>query len=190
MLENKAEEIIKALRCSGSPGGPESCDGCPYKFREQLPKELWGEHGGKYVDGCDTDKIVLDAADLLEKLMAENEALKTKLWPEYCQDMAEYSCPRVARLRQEIDHLREVTKIIGEDTNVPTKWVSVEKRMPEPGEPVLCHCADGKLRVMSWDHIFENWNFAIIYGHCHTLSCGSATHWQPLPEPPSTEGVE
>lgn len=76
MLENKTEEIIKALRCSGSPGDPESCDGCPYLFREQLPKELWGEHGGKYVEGCDTDKIVLDAADLLEKLIAENKVLR------------------------------------------------------------------------------------------------------------------
>lgn len=78
MPENKAEEIIKALRCSGSPGGPESCDGCPYLFREQLPKELWGEHGGRYVDGCDTDRIVLEAADLLEKLVATKERMDVK----------------------------------------------------------------------------------------------------------------
>lgn len=78
MLENKAEKIIKALRCSGSPGGPESCDGCPYKFREQLPEELWGEHGGKYVEGCDTDRIVLEAADLLEKLVATKERMDVK----------------------------------------------------------------------------------------------------------------
>lgn len=180
MHENKTEEIIKAPRCSGSPGGSESCDGCPYKFREELPKELWGEHGGKYVEGCDTDKIVLDAADLLEKLVAENEALKTKLWPEYCQDMAEYSCPRVVQLRQEIDHLRDLTKMV-------PRWVSVKERLPGEQGRYLCNVKSFAFPGRTYISILQYDKYGFREGNIYT---DDVTHWQPLPEPPSTEEVE
>lgn len=177
MPENKAEEIIKALRCSGSPGGPESCDGCPYVFLERLPKDVRGAFGREYLESCDTDRIVLEAADLLESLLAENEALKTKLWPEYCQDMAEYSCPRVLQLRQENEHLREVAKMAGKDINVPTKWVSVRDRFPMEGEMVLAFSQQDGTNIAKYV------GFGGFLVQCADIWRHPArvTHWMELP---------
>lgn len=73
----------------------------------------------------------------------------------------------------------------GEDTNVPTKWISVEDRLPEPTQNVLvCKTFRGKpyvdigcvidaetCRCASDEYIIKPW--------LHRL-----THWMPLPEPP------
>ena len=52
-------EIIQALRCISRPAGTRSCYCCKY-YSDRL--------------GCDADRIWNDAADLIERLTAENEA--------------------------------------------------------------------------------------------------------------------
>lgn len=54
------KDIIRALRCISTPGGPESCEGCAYSVKKRMD-------GEEYIR-CDFDKIGLDAADLLELL--------------------------------------------------------------------------------------------------------------------------
>lgn len=60
--------VIKALRCTATAGVHGNCDGCPYWIQEELPRELWEEFGATYTEGCDIDRVALDAADLLETL--------------------------------------------------------------------------------------------------------------------------
>ena len=67
------KEIIRALRCTSTPGGLyEDCTGCPYYRKEQLDAELKEKLGVDTWPSCDVDKVGMDAADLIERLTAEN----------------------------------------------------------------------------------------------------------------------
>lgn len=71
---NRAEEIVKALRCSASvPRAERSCEGCKYRVLDEYdgkfpcPPDIEID-GKKYYEGCDCDQIVMDAADMIEEL--------------------------------------------------------------------------------------------------------------------------
>ena len=69
-------EIIAALRCCSAPGGNTGdCENCPYYIREQLSEELAEKLGTEEWTSCDVDKVGMDAADLIERLIAENVVL-------------------------------------------------------------------------------------------------------------------
>ena len=74
------KEIIQALRCTSTPGGPtEDCEKCPYWKTEQLTAEQKEKLGVDTWTSCDVDKVGMDAADLIERLTAENAALREKV---------------------------------------------------------------------------------------------------------------
>ena len=74
------EDIIRALRCISTPGDHTSnCEQCPYWKKEQLNGRLKEESGTDTWTSCDIDKVGLDAADRIERLEAENKALRAKL---------------------------------------------------------------------------------------------------------------
>ena len=74
------KEIIQALRCTSTPGDHASnCEQCPYWKKEQLDGRLKEKLGTDTWASCDIDKIGLDAADLIERLTAENAALLEKV---------------------------------------------------------------------------------------------------------------
>lgn len=73
----EVKELVKALRCSATPGGAESCAGCSYRVVDRVSDEDAAKYGfvpGAEFESCDTDRMALDAADLLEKLNAERDA--------------------------------------------------------------------------------------------------------------------
>lgn len=73
----KDKEIIQALRCTSTPGSlHEDCTGCPYYRKEQLDAELKEKLGVDTWPSCDVNKVGMDAADLIERLTAENTALR------------------------------------------------------------------------------------------------------------------
>lgn len=75
------EEIVQALRCTSTPGDHASnCEQCPYWKKEQLDGRLKEKLGTDTWASCDIDKIGLDAADLIERLTAENAAPREKNW--------------------------------------------------------------------------------------------------------------
>lgn len=56
------EEVIKALRCSSAPAG--ECKGeCKYR----TSREIEIEGIVRVIEGCDCDRIAMDAAELLEE---------------------------------------------------------------------------------------------------------------------------
>lgn len=70
------KEIIQALRCTSTPGGlQEDCTGCTYYRKEQLDAELKEKLGVDTWPSCDVNKVGMDAADLIERLTAENVIL-------------------------------------------------------------------------------------------------------------------
>lgn len=73
------KEIVQALRCTSKPGDHTSnCEQCPYWKKEQLNGRLKEKLGTDTWTSCDIDKVGLDAADLIERLTAENAALREK----------------------------------------------------------------------------------------------------------------
>ena len=69
------QEIVQALRCISTPGDHTSnCEQCPYWKKEQLNGRLKEKLGTETWTSCDVDKVGMDAADLIERLTAENEA--------------------------------------------------------------------------------------------------------------------
>ena len=74
------KEIVQALRCTSTPGDHTSnCEQCPYWKKEQLNGQLKEKLGTDTWASCDIDKVGLDAADLIERLTAENAALREKV---------------------------------------------------------------------------------------------------------------
>lgn len=74
------QEIVQALRCTSTPGGPTGdCEKCPYWKTEQLTAEQKEKLGVDTWTSCDVDKVGMDAADLIERLTAENAALREKV---------------------------------------------------------------------------------------------------------------
>lgn len=74
------KEIVQALRCTSTPGGPTGdCEKCPYWKTEQLTAEQKEKPGVDTWTSCDVDKVGMDAADLIERLTAENAALREKV---------------------------------------------------------------------------------------------------------------
>ena len=74
------QEIVQALRCTSTPGEfPEDCTGCSYYRKEQLGAEMKEKLGVDTWPSCDTNKVGMDAADLIERLPAENAALREQV---------------------------------------------------------------------------------------------------------------
>ena len=74
------QEIVQALRCTSTPGSlHEDCTGCPYYRKEKLDAELKEKLGVDTWPSCDVNKVGMDAADLIERLTAENAALREKV---------------------------------------------------------------------------------------------------------------
>ena len=74
------QETVQALRCTSTPGSlHEDCTGCPYYRKEKLDAELKEKLGVDTWPRCDVNKVGIDAADLIERLTAENAALREKV---------------------------------------------------------------------------------------------------------------
>lgn len=89
------KEIVQALRCTSTPGSlHEDCTGCPYYRKEQLDAELKEKLGVDTWPSCDIDKVGTDAANLIERLTAENAALKKEIRKAGCMFCARLEdCP-------------------------------------------------------------------------------------------------
>lgn len=72
IFEANAATIVNALRCTSSTdpvADPKTCTGCPYKITETATYD----NKTVTVYTCDCDKVALDAADMIEKMIKVNE---------------------------------------------------------------------------------------------------------------------
>lgn len=130
-----SQEIVQALRCTSTPGGlHEDCTGCPYYRKEQLDAELKEKLGVDTWPSCDVNKVGMDAADLIERLTAENAALREKQrWISVTEKTPEYDMPQLA-LNADGDALI-ANYAYGEWFDTWGQDVEVTHWMPLPGAP-------------------------------------------------------
>ena len=85
------KEIMRALRCTSTPGDHTSnCEQCPYWKKEQLNGQLEEKFGTDTYASCDIDKSGLDAADLIERLTAENADIRKEIeWKDMVVALAQ-----------------------------------------------------------------------------------------------------
>lgn len=102
--------------------------------------------------------------------------------------MAKYWDKTVTAIDMAIAALREQE---GKDTNVPTKWIGVDEKLPEKEKSVLILC---KNKAVFTGYKFTDycgdsrWRIHTALNSTKLLNKGRVTHWMPLPEPPEVEG--
>lgn len=62
------------------------------------------------------------------------------------------------------------------------QWISVEDRLPENDQKVLCFNYNGEYKVLRWNYIDWMWNSGIEW-HKEDY----VLYWMPLPQPPKGE---
>ena len=166
----KEKEIVQALRCTSTPGGPTGdCEKCPYWKTEQLTAEQKEKLGVDTWTSCDIDKVGTDAADLIERLTADVADLRKELeWKDMVIALAQR---KQAEAEAERDALRE-----------KQRWIPVTERLPERDVQVFGWYKDNPFsqyrpEVVAWNG--NGWVF--VYAHRYVTN---VTHWMPLPEAP------
>lgn len=85
----KNEEIVRALRCGLTHRHGFECEQCPYLIEVPAPEGLRETIGSDVLHRCDTDRLGMDGADLIEKLADRLAAYEdTGLTPEEINDLA------------------------------------------------------------------------------------------------------
>ena len=71
----KAKAIVRALRCTCTSGS--ECEGkaCAFYLEEVVDEKTRALIGDTVWSSCDVDQIGLDAADMLDALMEDNDRL-------------------------------------------------------------------------------------------------------------------
>lgn len=130
------KEIVQALRCRArhEKATNEGCKKCPYWATENL--EEWQKLCGWA--SCKVYQIISDAADAIERLTAENAALREKKrWISVTEKTPEYDMPQLV-INADGDALianyayGEWFDTWGQDVEI-THWMPLPE-VPEEGE--------------------------------------------------------
>ena len=148
----KETDIVQALRCCAEG----ECKGCAMHEDKQRCQE----------------NLLDKAADLIERLTAENAALRKEIeWKDMVIALAQR---KQVEAEAERDALRE-----------KQRWIPVTERLPERDVQVLGWYKDNPFSqyrpgVVAWNG--NGWVF--VYAHRYVTD---VTHWMTLPEPPEGE---
>lgn len=151
-------ETIESLRCCFEFGTCSECKAKSMMEEDPLPCKL----------DC-KDRLGLDAADLLERLTAENADLRKEIeWKDMVIALAQR---KQVEAEEERDALRE-----------KQRWIPVTERLPERDVQVLGWYKDNPFsqyrpEVVAWNG--NGWVF--VYAHRYVTN---VTHWMPLPKAP------
>ena len=119
--------------------------------------------------------------DVREKLVEIMEDLGCN--DEYCKD-----CEFCNDIDGCVHRQKEIIadRLIANGVTVQ-EWISVEDRLPERRDVVLCFLKFGEQRILQWDNVSSWW---LGYGHGDDWQKADVTNWMPLPEPPEREKTE
>ena len=167
------EEIARGLRCSASTG-EKDCGKCHWGIREEFEGGVW--------ESCDCDRMAVEAADLLENDGSQILALQRELALRQAQlDCAAASSAVLKKQNEQMrDAAADVTRLAAEAA-VERDWISVEDRLPEPMTWVLCACRDGRMRILRYDNIMDDWDL-MTRNTCYRRE--HVKYWMPLPAVP------
>lgn len=72
-----------------------------------------------------------------------------------------------------------------EDTNVPSKWISVKERLPDDASDVLAYYDDGtERRTIPANYYKRCWYDCVFNRPISDLETGFIKYWMPSPKPP------
>ena len=116
--------------------------------------------------------------DVREKLVEIMEDLGCN--DEYCKD-----CEFCNDIDGCVHRQKEIIadRLIANGVTVQ-EWISVDERLPEHGDVVLCFMKFGGQRILQWDNVSSWW---LGYGHGDDWQKADVTNWMPLPERPKGE---
>ena len=116
--------------------------------------------------------------DVREKLVEIMEDLGCN--DEYCKD-----CEFCNDIDGCVHRQKEIIadRLIANGVTVQ-EWISVNDRLPENGDTVLCFMKFGGQRILLWDEASSWW---LGYGSGDDWQKADVTHWQYLPQPPKGE---
>ena len=120
----------------------------------------------------------------MAKEYIEREAAKRELlsWA-VCMNHPEYLMKDDAL--HVIDSIPAADVVEQEQESKPLNgWISVQDRLPEHGDVVLCFMKFGGQRLLLWDGVSSWW---LGYGSGDDWQKADVTHWQYLPQPPKGE---
>lgn len=83
--------------------------------------------------------------------------------------------------RDALDYVRQLENQIAEVGKKVTKWIDVDERLPEKGEPVVALC---RYEFAPDEYYLQ---FERYDPHSNMWQDGSARHWLTLPKPPKEE---
>lgn len=143
------KEIIRALRCCAVG----ECKDCAMHEDKQHCQE----------------KLLDKAADLIERLTAENADLRKEIeWKDMVIALAQR---KQAEEEEERDALRE-----------KQRWIPVTERLPERDVQVLGWYKDNPFSQYRHEVVAWNGNgWVFVYAHRYVTN---VTHWMPLPKAP------
>lgn len=168
------QELVNALRCVSTAGGPiGDCKKCPFYKTEPVPEDLAGKVNLTEWSSCDVDAVGLAAADRIANQITHIAALQQE----------------IEKLRAQNEQLRESAALVTKESAelLERRWIPVEERLPEVWRN------DETAELVNY--MIYSPDFGVDIGNYHAkakkwlymaLPC-TVTHWMPLPSGPEVE---
>ena len=178
----KDQELVNALRCVSTAGGPMGdCKKCPFYKTEPVPEDLAGKVNLTEWASCDVDAVGLAAADQLENQSAHIAALQQE----------------IEKLRGQNEQLREAAALVTKESAelLERRWIPVTERLPELQSWGASEVVLGLIKSENVPSLNKLHNLTLcVYCVNGIWSMPgryvAITHWMPLPETPEVENAE
>lgn len=77
--QKRAEDIVRALRCTSTKGSEGKVKDCTYCPEDEIDEDIRKMVGNDVCAICDVKRIIIDAADMISALLEENDRLSEAL---------------------------------------------------------------------------------------------------------------